>query len=62
MLSNKHFENAEKVIEYAVNNSGVMSRQLDKQLLFQILFDNFTEDQIESLTYHSDDSGTDWIR
>ena len=46
MLSNQLFANAEKVIEYAVNNSGMMSRQLDQQLLYQILFEHFSEDQL----------------
>ena len=59
MLSNKLFANAEKVIDYAVNNSGMMSRQLDQQLLYQILFEHFSEDQLENLTYHVDDACTD---
>ena len=59
MLSNQLFANAEKVIDYAVNNSGMMSRQLDQQLLYQILFEHFSEDQIENLTYHVDDARTD---
>ena len=59
MLSNQLFANAEKVIDYAVNNSGMMSRQLDQQLLYQILFEHFSEDQLENLTYHVDDARTD---
>ena len=46
MLSNQLFANAEKVIDYAVNNSRMMSRQLDQQLLYQILFEHFSEDQL----------------
>ena len=55
MLVSQLCINAEKVIEYAVNNSGIMSRALDKQLLYQILFDNFSEDRIENLTTNFDD-------
>ena len=62
MLSNQLFANAEKVIDYAVNNSGMMSRQLDQQLLYQILFKHFSEDQIENLTYNFDDAHTDRMR
>ena len=36
-----------------------MSRQLDEQLLYQMLFENFSHDQIDNLTDNFDDSGTD---
>ena len=45
MLSVQLCSNAGNVIDYAVKNSGLMSRQLDEQLLYQMLFENFSHDQ-----------------
>ena len=59
MLSVRLCNNAGNVIDYAVKNSGLMSRQLDEQLLYQMLFENFSHDQIDNLTDNFDDSGTD---
>ena len=46
--------NAGKVTDQVVNNSGMMSWQLDGQLLYQILFEHFSEDQIENSTNQVD--------
>ena len=59
MLSVQLCSNAGNVIDYAVKNSGLMSRQLDEQLLYQMLFENFSHDQIDNLNHNFDDSGTD---
>ncbi len=47
------------MIDYAVNHSTTMSPQLEGLLLYQILFEHFSEDQIENSTYRVVDSRND---
>lgn len=46
MLATQLHENAKNVIGYAVHNSGFMNRALDADMLCQILYKDFTPEQI----------------